>query len=185
MDLHGGGALDPLLTSAFAASRSLESAAAGAEPLAELSGGAVAQVLHRPMIDMCLIARRRPRAPLSGGSLPTAMPLTSAFAASRSLASAAAGAEPLAELGGGAVAASMIEMLMCCVGAGGQAPPLASLASLASLAALSSLRQRWEFPRQARGWPADSRGLRSGAGRGPRFPLHAPHLMGLGIGIGV
>ena len=71
MDLHGGGALDPLLTSAFAASRSL---------------------------------------------------------ASRSLASAAAGAEPLAELGGGAVAASMIEMLACYVGAGGRAasrvPPL-------------------------------------------------------------
>ena len=114
MDLHGGGALDPLLTSAFAASRSLESAAAGAEPLAELSGGAVAQVLHRSMIDMCL--RAGGLAPLSGGSLPIAMPLTSAFAASRSLASAAAGAEPLAELGGGAVAASMIEMLMCCVG---------------------------------------------------------------------
>ena len=65
MDLHGGGALDPLLTSAFAASRSLESAAAGAEPLAELSGGAVAQVLHRSMIDkVCVCAPAASRASL-------------------------------------------------------------------------------------------------------------------------
>ena len=70
MDLHGGGALDPLLTSAFAASRSLESAAAGAEPLAELSGGAVTQVLHRSMIDMCLRAGGLARLSLAALSRP-------------------------------------------------------------------------------------------------------------------